>query len=211
MEEDKNLESLASGEEDESCEEESRPGSVKLAKGDSPEFRWYVAHVLTGHENKVKKTLKERIFNQSMQDQFSEIYVPEESVTSSVKGKKRTVKKKFFPGYILIKMIMNDRTWHLVKNTDKITGFISADKNRPAPISDDEANFLLGQAAEGFKNVRSGASFSEGDQVRVTEGPFASFVGVVENVNEKGKVRVQVSIFGRPTPVELDSNQIEKV
>jgi transcriptional antiterminator NusG len=183
----------------------------KLSDGDAPDFKWYVAHALSGHENKVCKSLKERIFNHNMESFFSQIYVPEESIVSNVKGKKRTIKKKFFPGYILIKMIMNDRTWHLVKDTDKITGFIGASKNIPTPMSDEEAAFLTNQVAEGFKRPKASSNFAEGDSVRVIEGPFTSFIGTIETVNEKGKIRVQVSIFGRPTPVELDFTQVEKV
>lgn len=186
-------------------------GGKKLSDGKDPEFKWYVAHVLTGHENKVKKALIERIFNFGAEELFSDIYIPEEAVVSNVKGKKRTLKKKFFPGYILIKMIMNDKTWHLVRDTDKITGFIGANKNRPSPLSDEEAQFLTNQAKEGFTGMKVNTSFSEGDSVRVIEGPFTSFIGTVETVTDKGKVRVQVSIFGRPTPVELDFTQIEKV
>jgi transcriptional antiterminator NusG len=153
----------------------------------------------------------ERIFNYSLESSFSEIYIPEESIMANVKGKKRTIKKKFFPGYILIKMVMNDKTWHLVRNTDKITGFIGANKNKPSPLTEEEATFLTRQVKEGFASMRVTANFSEGDSVRVIEGPFASFVGTVETVTDKGKVRVQVSIFGRPTPVELDFTQVEKV
>ena len=183
----------------------------KLAAGDTPDFKWYVAHVLSGFENRVTKTLKERIVNHNMTEYFAEILVPEESVMANVNGKKRTMKKKFFPGYIIIKMVMNDRTWHLVKDTDKITGFIGGTKDKPMPISDDEAAALTNSMADGFKRTRSVANFSEGDSVKVIEGPFASFVGVVEAISDKGKVKVQVSIFGRPTPVELEFSQVEKV
>ncbi len=183
----------------------------KLAAGDTPDFKWYVAHVLSGFENRVTKTLKERIVNHNMTEYFADILVPEENVTANVNGKKRSMKKKFFPGYILIKMIMNDRTWHLVKDTDKITGFIGGTKDKPMPISDDEAAALTNSMADGFKRTRSVANFSEGDSVKVIEGPFASFVGVVEAISDKGKVKVQVSIFGRPTPVELEFSQVEKV
>lgn len=182
-----------------------------LALGDTPDFKWYVAHALTGQENKVVKTLKDRIVNYSLTESFSEILVPEESVTSTVNGRKRTIKKKFFPGYVLIKMIMNDKTWHLVKDTDKITGFLGGSSDKPTPISDEEANYMLNQNQDGFKRTKSSIDFSEGDSVKVMEGPFASFVGTVENVNDKGKLKVNVSIFGRPTPVELDSSQVEKV
>lgn len=182
-----------------------------LATGDTPDFKWYIVHVLSGFENRVLKTLKERIVNHNMTEYFAEIMVPEESVVANVNGKKRTMKKKFFPGYVLIKMIMNEKTWHLVKDTDKITGFIGGTKDKPMPISDEEAASMTASLAEGFKRTRSVANFSEGDSVKVIEGPFASFVGVVENISDKGKVKVQVSIFGRPTPVELEFSQVEKV
>lgn len=167
----------------------------QLAAGDTPEFKWFIVHVLSGFENRVLKTLKERIVNHNMTEYFAEIMVPEESVVANVNGKKRTMKKKFFPGYVLIKMIMNDKTWHLVKDTDKITGFIGGTKDKPMPISDEEALAMTASLAEGFKRTRSAANFSEGDSVKVIEGPFASFVGVVENISDKGKVKVQVSIF----------------
>lgn len=183
----------------------------QLAEGNSPDFKWYIVHVLSGFENRVLKTLKERIVNHSMTEYFAEILVPEESVVTNVNGKKRTMKKKFFPGYVLVKMIMNEKTWHLVKDTDKITGFIGGTKDKPMPISDEEAASMTASLAEGFKRSRSVANFSEGDSVKVIEGPFASFVGVVENISDKGKVKVQVSIFGRPTPVELEFSQVEKV
>jgi transcriptional antiterminator NusG len=182
-----------------------------LAVGDTPDFKWYIVHVLSGFENRVLKTLKERIVNHSMTEYFAEIIVPEESVVANVNGKKRTMKKKFFPGYVLIKMVMSEKTWHLVKDTDKITGFIGGTKDKPMPISDEEAASMTASLAEGFKRTRSVANFSEGDSVKVIEGPFASFVGVVENISDKGKVKVQVSIFGRPTPVELEFSQVEKV
>ena len=181
-----------------------------LAVGDTPDFKWYIVHVLSGFENRVLKTLKERIVNHNMTEYFAEIMVPEESVVANVNGKKRTMKKKFFPGYVLIKMIMSEKTWHLVKDTDKITGFIGGTKDKPMPISDEEALAMTASLAEGFKRTRSVANFSEGDSVKVIEGPFTSFVGVVENISDKGKVKVQVSIFGRPTPVELEFSQVEK-
>jgi transcriptional antiterminator NusG len=182
-----------------------------LAVGDTPDFKWYIVHVLSGFENRVLKTLKERIVNHNMTEYFAEIMVPEESVVANVNGKKRTMKKKFFPGYVLIKMIMSEKTWHLVKDTDKITGFIGGTKDKPMPISDEEALAMTASLAEGFKRTRSVANFSEGDSVKVIEGPFASFVGTVETISDKGKVKVQVSIFGRPTPVELEFSQVEKV
>jgi transcriptional antiterminator NusG len=181
-----------------------------LAQGDSPDFKWYIAHVLSGYEGRVTKTLKERILNHNMSQYFADILVPEETVTTSVNGKKRNIKKKFFPGYVMVKMVMNEHTWHLVKDTDKITGFIGGTPEKPQPISDEEAAFMLGQAQDGFKKPRSGTSYSAGDSVKVIEGPFASFVGTVESVAANGKLKVNVSIFGRPTPVELDDTQVEK-
>ncbi|MBL6990741.1 MAG: transcription termination/antitermination protein NusG [Bacteriovoracaceae bacterium] len=182
-----------------------------LSDNDSPDSKWYVAQVMTGQENKVSKALKERIINLKLTEFFSQILVPEESVVTTVNGKKRTIKKKFFPGYILLKMVMNDKTWHLVKNTDKITGFVGGTADKPAPISDDEAAYMTNQAVEGYKKPRTSINFAEGESVRVIEGPFSSFVGTIEAVSDKGKVKVSVSIFGRPTPVELDFTQIEKI
>lgn len=203
------IEEKTAGAEDASGEGENKE-SFPFADGSHPDFKWYVAHALSGFENRVCKTLKERILNYKLTDYFADILVPEEEVTTNVRGKKRRIKKKFFPGYVLIKMIMNDKTWHLVKDTDKITGFLGGSTSRPSPISDEEAAYMTNQAAEGFKAVRSSSSYSEGDSVKVTEGPFASFVGTVEAVSDKGKLKVNVSIFGRPTPVELDFSQVEK-
>ncbi|MBF0316179.1 MAG: transcription termination/antitermination protein NusG [Oligoflexia bacterium] len=190
-------------------------GTVDAVIG-ATEHRWYVAHVLTGYEDKVKQSLLKRIHDHHMEELFSEIYVvkSKEEIASSQKNgktKKRSVTKNFFPGYILIKMIMNDKTWHLVKSTDKITGFVGANKSKPSPISNEEAAYLTDQAVDGFKKTKLGSNFSEGDSVRVIEGPFATFIGTIETITDKGRVRVQVSIFGRPTPVELDFSQIEKV
>ena len=185
--------------------------TVELAKGDTPDFKWYIAKAQTGQENKVTKSLKERIVNYKMTDLFSEILVPEETVVTTANGKKKTIKKKFFPGYVLIKMIMNDKTWHLVKSTDKITGFVGGTLDKPAPITTEEAAYMTSQMEDGFKKPRTSINFTEGESVKVIEGPFANFVGTIEAVNEKGKIKVNVSIFGRPTPVELDFTQVEKV
>ncbi|MBY0413160.1 MAG: transcription termination/antitermination protein NusG [Bdellovibrionales bacterium] len=184
---------------------------VELAKGDTPDFKWYIAKAQTGQENKVTKSLKERIVNYKMTDLFSEILVPEETVVTTANGKKKTIKKKFFPGYVLIKMIMNDKTWHLVKSTDKITGFVGGTLDKPAPITNEEAAYMTSQMEDGFKKPRTSVNFSEGESVKVIEGPFANFVGTIEAVSDKGKIKVNVSIFGRPTPVELDFTQVEKV
>ena len=182
-----------------------------LAEGVGADFKWYIAKTLTGQENKISKTLRERIINHKLGEFFAAILVPEESVTTHAGGKKRTIKKKFFPGYILLKMVMTDKTWHLVNATDKITGFVGGTSTRPQPISEEEAAYMTNQAEDGVKRPRTSVNFAEGDQVKVIEGPFASFVGTIEAVNEKGKVKVNVSIFGRPTPVELDYSQVEKV
>ena len=174
-------------------------------------FKWFVAKTLTGQENKVAKALKERVVNYKLTEFFADIVIPEEKVVTNVNGKKRTVKRKFFPGYVLIKMVMNDKTWHLVKNTDKITGFVGGTSDKPAPIGDDEAARMLNQQDDSMARPRASVNFSEGESVKVMEGPFASFVGTIEAVNENGKIKVSVSIFGRPTPVELDFTQVERV
>lgn len=184
---------------------------VQLAKGDTADFKWYIAKAQTGQENKVMKSLKENIVNYKMTEFFSNIMVPEETIVTTANGKKKTIKKKFFPGYVLIKMIMNDKTWHLVRSTDKITGFIGGTPDKPAPITDEEAAYMTSQMEDGFKKPRTSVNFAEGESVKVVEGPFTNFVGTIEAVNEKGKIRVNVSIFGRPTPVELDFSQVEKI
>jgi transcription termination/antitermination protein NusG len=189
---------------------ENTPAEEAQAQKD-PRFKWYIVKTLTGQENKVQKSLRENVVNNRMTEFFADILVPEESVVTNANGKKRTIKKKFFPGYVLINMILNDKTWHLVKNTDKISGFVGGTLDKPAPISDEEAAYMTNQAEEGFKRPRTSVNFAEGESVKVIEGPFASFVGTIEAVSDKGKVRVNVSIFGRPTPVELDFTQIEKV
>lgn len=179
--------------------------------GEGFNFKWYVAKTLTGQENKVAKSLKERVVNYKLTEFFADIVIPEEKVVTNINGKKRTVKRKFFPGYVLIKMVMNDKTWHLVKNTDKITGFVGGTSEKPAPITDEEAARMLNQQDDSMARPRASVNFSEGETVKVIEGPFASFVGTIEAVNENGKIKVSVSIFGRPTPVELDFTQVERV
>lgn len=188
-------------------------GSVDAnnAKSVDPRFRWYVAKTMTGQENKVAKALKEKILNLSMMEYFADILVPEESVVSNINGKKRTYKRKFFPGYVLIRMIMTDETWHLVKNSDKITGFLGGSADKPSPISEEEARYMLNQAEEGHTKPKTAINITEGDNVRVIEGPFTTFTGSVESVTEKGKIKVNILIFGRPTPVELDFTQVEKL
>ncbi|MBP5295845.1 MAG: transcription termination/antitermination protein NusG [Bacteriovoracaceae bacterium] len=182
-----------------------------LAAGDTPDFKWYVLKTMTGQENNVAKSLKEAIVNHNMQAEFAQILVPEETVVTNINGKKRKIKKKFFPGYVLVRMRMSDHAWHLVRNVDKIAGFVGGTMQKPIPLTDQEASYMTRQAEEGFKNTRTSVNFSEGETVKVIEGPFTSFVGTVEAVSEKGKLKVNVSIFGRPTPVELDFTQVEKV
>ena len=183
----------------------------ELAKGDTPDFKWYIIKAHTGQENKVMKALKERIVNYKMTESFSEILVPEETVVTTQNGKKKSLKKKFFPGYVLIEMIMNDKTWHLIRGTDKISGFVGGTADKPASISSEEVSYMTRQVEDGFKKPRNVVNFSEGESVKVVEGPFINFVGTIETVNEKGKIKVNVSIFGRPTPVELDFSQVEKI
>ena len=181
-----------------------------LAKGDTEDFKWYIAHALSGFENRVTKTLKERILNHKMKEFFADIVVPEETVVTSVNGKPRNIKKKVFPGYVLVKMHMTEKAWHLVKDTDKITGFIGGARGTPTAISLEEANNMMGLSVEGGKKKRSSTIFSSGDSVKVIEGPFTSFIGTVDAVSASGKLKVNVSIFGRPTPVELEDTQVEK-
>ena len=182
------------------------------AAADELKMRWYVVHTYSGYENKAKKSLEDKIRLENLADQFGEILIPMEQVVEMVKGEKKTSKRKFFPGYILVQMYMNDRTWHLVKNTPKVTGFVGAAHNeQPPPISDVEVQRLTTQLSEGTLKPKPRVQFDEGDTVRVIDGPFANFNGTVEEVNpEKGRVKVLVSIFGRATPVELDFMQVEK-
>jgi len=172
--------------------------------------KWYVVHTYSGFENKAKKSLEEKIRLEGLQEQFGEIMIPMEQVVEMVKGEKRTSKRKYFPGYILVQMEMNDRTWHLVKSTPKVTGFVGGTTNPPS-ISDIEVSRLTAQISEGTLKPKPKVQFAEGDSVRIIDGNFTNFNGTVHEVNpEKGRVKVLVSIFGRPTPVELDFMQVEK-
>lgn len=181
------------------------------ANSEQNEMGWYVVHTYSGFENKAKLALEERIKSLKKQQFFGEIIVPEENVVELVKGQKKTTKRRFFPGYILVKMILTDETWHIVKETPKITGFVG-DKVRPVPVSEAEVQKMTNRIAEGQMKPKPRISFSEGENVRVIDGPFANFSGVVEDVNQdKGKLKVLVSIFGRSTPVELDFIQVEKI
>ncbi|MEE8196973.1 MAG: transcription termination/antitermination protein NusG [Acidiferrobacterales bacterium] len=174
-------------------------------------MRWYVVHTFSGFEKRVARSLEEHIKNAGMQHLFGEILVPTEEIVELKKGQKRTSERKFFPGYVLVKMEMTDDSWHLVKSVPKVSGFIGGTAARPAPISDKEAEAILQQVKEGVDKPRPKFSFVAGEQVRVIDGPFQDFNGTVEDVHyEKNKLRVSVSIFGRLTPVELDFSQVEK-
>lgn len=173
-------------------------------------MKWYVVHTYSGYEEKAKKALLERIKATKMEEYFGDILIPSENVVEIVKGEKKTSNRRFFPGYILVRMVLTNKAWHVVKNTPKITGFIGSSTHPPA-VPDEEVKHLTSQIDEGKLRAKPSVQFSMGDSVRVMDGPFANFNGVVEEVKpEKGKVRVLVSIFGRSTPVELDFLQVEK-
>lgn len=173
--------------------------------------RWYVVHAYSGFEKSVARTLLERIERAGMQDKFGEILVPVEEVVEMKGGQKSISERKFFPGYVLVQMEMSDETWHLVKNTPKVTGFVGGSAMRPTPISDKEVEAILHQIQEGVEKPKPKILFEVGEAVRVNEGPFTDFHGTVEEVNyDKNKLRVSVLIFGRATPVELDFSQVEK-
>ena len=174
--------------------------------------RWYVVHAYSGMEKAVERNLRERIDRAGMQDKFGRILVPTEEVVELKNGKKAVTERRVFPGYVLVEMEMADDTWHLVKHTSKVTGFVGGARNRPAPISEAEVMEIVNQMQEGTTKPRPKVEWTVGELVRVKEGPFTDFNGAVEEVNyEKSKVRVSVTIFGRATPVELDFSQVEKV
>ena len=174
--------------------------------------RWYVIHVHSGFEKKVASSIREQAQLKGMAHLFEDVLVPTDSVVEVRKGNKKVnAERKFFPGYVLVRMEITDESWHLVKNTPKVTGFLGG-RGRPMPISDKEADRLLKQIKEGIERPRPSITFEVGEQVRVSDGPFTSFNGVVEEVDEeKARLKVSVSIFGRPTPVELEYAQVEKV
>jgi transcriptional antiterminator NusG len=175
------------------------------------ELRWYIVHVYSGFENKVKASLEERISASPNPDKFGEVLVPTEEVVELVKGKRRTSARKFYPGYILVRMKLDDETWHIVNDTAKVTGFLGG-RDKPAPLSDEEAERIINRMEAGKIKPQPKYSFDSGDEVRVIDGPFTNFNGTVEEVNqEKGKIKVLVSIFGRSTPVELDFVQVTKL
>ncbi|MBR0645230.1 transcription termination/antitermination protein NusG [Plastoroseomonas hellenica] len=176
------------------------------------EMKWYVVHVYSGFEKKIAQQIKEQAAQKGLADQIGDVLVPAEQVVEVRRGQKVDTERKFFPGYVLVKMAMTDEAWHLVKDTPKVTGFLG-EKNRPTPIRESEAQRMLQQVQEGVdKPKRPAIVYEVGEQVRVADGPFTSFNGVVEEVDEeKGRVKVSVSIFGRSTPVELEYGQVEKL
>ncbi len=180
-----------------------------IPAGDPGEHKWYVVHTYSGHEGRAKASLEERARASGLSDFFEEILIPTESVVEMRKGQKRTTTRKFFPGYMFVKMKLTRETWHLVKGTPKITGFLGG--NNPSPVPEREIGAVKQQETDGAAKPKPRILFEEGETVRVTDGPFANFSGVVEEVKpEKQKIRVLVSIFGRATPVELDFTQVEK-
>ncbi len=177
----------------------------------TPDLRWYVVHAYSGMEKAVERNIRESIARAGMENKFGRILVPTEEVMEMKNGQRRTAERKFFPGYVFVEMVMDDDTWHLVKHTNKVTGFVGGAKNRPAPISEVEVQKIVSQMQDGVDKPRHKVEFMVGELVRVKEGPFTDFNGSVEEVNyEKSKVRVSVTIFGRATPVELEFSQIEK-
>ncbi len=174
-------------------------------------MNWYIVHTYSGFENKVKQNLDDTVEKQDLKGEIAEVVVPTENVVELVKGERRTTTRKFYPGYIMVKMILNDKTWHIVRSTPKVTGFLGA-QEKPVPLSQEEADRILNQMEEGAVKPKPKFSFDQGDEVRVIDGPFSNFNGIVEEVKpEKGKVRVLISIFGRATPVELEFVQVSKV
>lgn len=174
--------------------------------------KWYIVNVQTGCESTAKSAIEERIRSHKLEDQFGEILIPSENVIQLVKGQKQTKSRKFFPGYMFIKMVLTDETWHLVKHSSKVTGFVGGAKTRPPEVPEAEVLRVTQQMTVGAEKPRAKIKFTIGENVTVVDGPFANFNGTVEEINEeKGKVKVSVSIFGRPTPVELDFIQVEKV
>ena len=184
------------------------PATAPKAAGNK---RWYVVHAYSGMEKSVKKALVERVARSGMEEQFGQILVPTEEVVEVKNGQKSVTERRFFPGYVLVEMEMTDESWHLVKNTAKVTGFVGGKANRPTPISPKEVDKIMAQMQEGVEKPRPKTLFEVGEMVRVKEGPFTDFNGNVEEVNyEKSRLRVSVTIFGRATPVELEFGQVEK-
>ncbi|MBC8441355.1 MAG: transcription termination/antitermination protein NusG [Deltaproteobacteria bacterium] len=174
-------------------------------------LKWYVVHVYSGHEQKVKVALEEKIKASKHPEKFGEILIPTENIVELVNGKKKESSRKFYPGYILVRMHLDNETWHIVSSTAKVTGFLGG-KNKPAPISDKEAENIVDKMQQGKNKPQPKYFFEPGDEVRVIDGPFSSFIGTVEDVSpDKEKIKVLVSIFGRATPVELNFIQVTKI
>jgi transcriptional antiterminator NusG len=174
-------------------------------------MRWYVVHAYSGMEKAVERNILERVSNAGMEARFGRTLVPTEEVVELKNGQRRTTERKFFPGYVLVEMAMDDETWHLVKNTSKVTGFVGGARNRPAPISEADVQKIVDKMKDGTEKPRHKVEFIVGEYIRVKEGPFTDFNGTVEDVNyDKNKLRVSVTIFGRSTPVELEFSQVEK-
>ena len=174
-------------------------------------LNWYIVHVYSGFENKVKTALEERIASSTHSDKFGEVLVPTEQIVELVKGKRKESSRKFYPGYILVRMELNDETWHIVNDTAKVTGFLGG-REKPTPLSDEEAEKILSRMEAGRLKPKPKFFFEAGDEIRVIDGPFTNFNGIVDEVNpEKGKIRVMVTIFGRSTPVELEFVQVAKL
>lgn len=177
----------------------------------NPDMRWYIVHAYSGMEKAVERNITERIQRLGMQEKFGRILVPTEEVVEMRNGKRKTTERRLFPGYVFVEMMMDDDSWHLVKHTSKVTGFVGGAKNRPVPISETEIQKIVDQVQEGSDKPRHKIEFMVGELVRVKEGPFTDFNGSVEEVNyEKSRLRVSVAIFGRSTPVELEFSQVEK-
>jgi transcriptional antiterminator NusG len=188
-----------------------RPGCLKIAGTMAMAKRWYIIHAYSNFENKVAESIREQAKQRGLTDLFEEVMVPKEKVVEVRRGRKVDAERKFFPGYVLAKMELTDEAFHLIKNTPKVTGFLGAD-NKPMPISEAEAARIIHQVQEGIERPKPSVSFEVGEQVRVSDGPFASFNGSVEEVDEaRSRLKVAVSIFGRATPVDLEFGQVEKM
>ncbi len=196
----------------ETSQTEAAPAAAEPASERRSDFKWYIVHVYSNFENRVATTIREEAATRGLDDCFEEILVPSEEVTEVRRGRKVTSEKTFYPGYVLVKMRLTDDAYHLVKNTPKVTGFLGADHGKkPLPVSEREVRRTLGQAEEGAERTRPTVTYEINEKVRVTDGPFSSFEGVVEEVDEeRARLKVAVSIFGRATPVELDYTQVEK-
>ena len=192
--------------------EESLENTLITTAPAHPDMRWYVVHAYSGMEKAVERNILERIQQAGMQSKFGRILVPTEEVVEMRNGQRTITERRFFPGYVLVEMVLDDDTWHLVKHTNKVTGFVGGAGNRPSPISDKEVEKIMAQMQEGVEKPRPKTLFEVGEMVRVKEGPFTDFNGNVEEVNyDKSRLRVSVTIFGRATPVELEFGQVEKV